>query len=75
MADAERPLWEKEESVEARADPAFAFRYWTNVENMAADPGIERVETDGPLDRAGVHGRTYLVGGGTTDWVVIEVQH
>ena len=75
MTDAERPLWEKEESVEARADPAFAFRYWANVENMAADPGIERVETDGShLDRAGVRGRTYLAGGGTTDWVVVEVE-
>jgi polyketide cyclase/dehydrase/lipid transport protein len=75
MTDAHRPLWEKEESVEAQAPPAFAFRYWTNVENMTADPGIERVDTDGPLlDRPGMRGRTHLVGGGTTDWVVAEVE-
>jgi hypothetical protein len=75
MTDVHRPLWEKEASVEARAEPAFAFRHWTSVENMAADPGIERVETDGPyLDRPGMHGTTYLAGGGTTDWVVAEVE-
>lgn len=72
MSDVQRPLWEREESVEARAQPAFAFRYWTNVENMRADPGIERVETDGPY-RPGMRGTTHLVGGGTTDWVVTEV--
>jgi hypothetical protein len=73
MTDAQRPLWRKEESVEARAQPGFAFRYWTNVENMTADPGIERVETDGPY-RVGMRGRTHLAGGGTTDWVVAEVE-
>ncbi len=75
MSDVQRPLWEKEESVEAEADAAFAFLYWTNPENMAADPGIERVETDGPyLDRPGMRGKTHLVGGGTTEWVVAEVE-
>lgn len=75
MTDAQRPLWEKEESVEATAPPAFAFRYWACVENMAADPGIERVETDGPYrDRVGMRGTTHLVGGGTTHWVVAEVE-
>jgi hypothetical protein len=75
MNDAERPLWEKKESVEATAPAAFCFRYWADVKNMAADPGIERVETDGPYrDRPGMHGRTHLVGGGTTDWVVAEVE-
>ena len=54
MTDAQRPLWRKQESVEARAQPEFAFRYWTNIENMTADPGIERVETDGPY-RVGMH--------------------
>ena len=76
MSDAERPLWEMEESVEAAALPAFVFRYWTDIENMAADPGLsEWVETDGPhRDRPGMHGRTHLAGGGTTDWVVAEVE-
>jgi hypothetical protein len=73
MSDAERPLWKMEESVEARAEPAFAFRYLTNIDNMAADPGIDRVETDGPY-RVGMHGKTYLAGGGTTDWVVTAVE-
>jgi hypothetical protein len=74
MTDARQPLWEKEESIEAAASPAFAFRYWMSVENMAADPGIERVETDGPYrDRPGMCGTTHLVGGGEARWVVAEV--
>jgi hypothetical protein len=42
---------------------------------MAADPGIESVETDGPYrDRLGMRGTTHLVGGGETHWVVAEVE-
>src|SRR5262245_10219140 len=75
MSNAERPTWEMEESVEARAEPAFAFQYLASIENMAADPGIERVETDGPYrDRLGMRGKTYLKGGGSTDWVVSAVE-
>jgi hypothetical protein len=75
MTDVQSAAWTREESVEARADAAFAFRYWTTVENMTKDPGIERVETDGPrLDQAGMRGRTHLAGGGTTDWVVSMVE-
>lgn len=75
MSDAQQPLWEKEESVEARADPSFAFRYLASIENMEADPGIERVETDGPYrDRLGMRGKTHHVGGGATDWVVAAVE-
>jgi hypothetical protein len=42
---------------------------------MTADPGIDRVEADGPYrDRSGMHGRTYLVGGGHADWEVTAVE-
>jgi hypothetical protein len=75
MSNAQQPIWEMEESVEARAGSAFAFRYLASIENMAADPGIERVETDGPYrDRLGMRGKTYRVGGGATDWVVTAVE-
>jgi hypothetical protein len=75
MNDAENPLWQKEESAQTRAAAAFAFDYLASVENMAADPGIERVETDGPRrDRVGMRGTTYLVGGGSTDWQVTAVE-
>jgi hypothetical protein len=75
MSDALKPLWEKEETVEVTAEPAFAFRYLASVENMSEDPGVERVETDGPRrDRLGMRGRTFLRGGGSTDWVVSDVQ-
>ncbi len=60
MSDVQEPLWLKEESVEGRAPAAFAFRHWTKVENMKADPGVARVETDGPfLDRPGMRGTTH----------------
>jgi hypothetical protein len=75
MSDAEHPLWEIEESVEAQASPAFAFRWQTTVENIAADPGIERVETDGPYtDRPGMRGTNHLVGGQKVDWVISEAE-
>ena len=61
--------------MEAAAAPSFAFRYWANVENMTADPGVERIETDRPyLDRPGIRGKTYHTSGGSTDWVVAEVE-
>ena len=66
------PLWQIEASVEAKSEPAVAFRYWTRVENMTADPGIERIETDGPY-RRGMRGTTHLTGGGTTEWIVADV--
>jgi hypothetical protein len=60
VSDAADPAWSQQESVEAQASAAFAFRYWTSVENMTADPGIERVETDAPrLDRPGLQGRSH----------------
>ena len=75
MSDAQQPLWEKEESVEATAEPAFAFKYLTSIENMVADPGIDRVETDGAYrDRPGMRGKTYQVGGSSTEWVVTAVE-
>jgi len=74
-SDALKPLWAKQESVEVGAEPAFAFRYLASIENMAADPGIERVEADGlSRDRPGMRGKTYLVGGGSTEWVVADAE-
>ena len=74
MNSATRPLWEKEESVEAASEASFAFRYWTTAANMMEDPSIERVETDGPyLDRPGIRGKTHLAGGGSSSWVVAAV--
>ena len=75
MNDHGQPVWSMTESVETNADRAFSFRYLTSIDNMVADPGIERVEADGPhRDRVGMRGRTYLTGGGTVDWVVTDVQ-
>jgi hypothetical protein len=74
-SDALQPLWAKQESVEVGAEPAFAFRYLASIENMTADPGIERVEADGvSRDRPGMRGKTYLVGGGSTEWVVADAE-
>jgi len=74
-SDAMRPLWEKTETVEITAEPAFAFTFMASIENMTADPGIERVETNGSYrDRAGMRGKTYLKGGGHADWIVTGVE-
>jgi hypothetical protein len=75
MSDARQPRWSMEESVETKADRAFAFRYLTSVENMTLDPGIERVDADSPYrDQPGIRGRTYLASGSTVDWVVADVK-
>jgi len=74
-SDAIRPLWQKTESVEVTAEPAFAFKYLASIENMSADPGIDRVKTDGQYrDRPGMRGRTYLKDGGHADWIVTDVE-
>lgn len=72
MPDPPTPVWEQEESVDVRAEPAFAFRYWT-TEAWASDPGIEGREIDGPY-RTGARGVTHLKGGGTVNWLLSEVE-
>jgi len=72
MPDPSKPAWEQEESVEVRAEPAFAFRYWT-TEAWASDPGIKGREIDGPY-RTGTRGVTHLADGGTVSWVLAEVE-
>lgn len=71
---AARPVaWEAEESASVKAAPAAAFGYWTDVRNWSGDPGVTRVELDGPF-RPGARGRTHLAGGGHADWKVLEME-
>jgi Polyketide cyclase / dehydrase and lipid transport len=71
MSDPSKPAWEQEESVEVKAEPAFAFDYWTG-EAWASDPGIEGREIDGPY-RTGARGVTHLADGGTVSWRLADV--
>jgi hypothetical protein len=66
---AARTVWECEETVEAEADAAFAFRYWTSLAAARGDPGVESIEIDGPF-QPGARGVTQLAGGQRTDWMV-----
>jgi hypothetical protein len=73
MSDSVAPLWEHAETVEARADPAFAYHYWTSLQAAASDPGVEKIEIDGPF-RAGARGVTHTPGGQIVEWVVSHAE-
>lgn len=62
--------WELVHSVETNASAAFAWSYWTNVENWDDPPAI--FAFDGPFI-AGARGRTLLPGQAPLHWVVREV--
>jgi Polyketide cyclase / dehydrase and lipid transport len=72
MPDPPKPAWEQEASVEVKAEPAFAFRYWTS-EAWASDPGIKGREIDGPYS-TGARGVTHLADGGMVHWRLAEVE-
>jgi hypothetical protein len=65
--------WEFEHSVEARAEPARAWQFWTNVENWTLDPAVEWARLDGPF-RAGARGTTKQRGQDAVRWQVADVQ-
>jgi len=73
MSELDVPLWELEESVQTKAAPALAYAYWTTVENWASDPGVERVEIDGPF-QAGARGTTFMRHGEAARWQVAEAE-
>ena len=62
--------WEFEHSVEARAEPARAWQFWTNVENWTLDPAVEWARLDGPF-RAGARGTTKQRGQEPVHWQVV----
>lgn len=51
-------MWKCEHSVECKASRAFAWQFWTNVDNWAVvDPGIDSAKLDGSF-AAGSRGAT-----------------
>ena len=65
--------WGFEHSVEAAADPAVAWAFWTDLENWKLDPAVEWARLDGPF-RAGARGETKQRGQDAVPWQVVEVQ-
>lgn len=62
--------WEMTYSVETDASPAFAWNYWTNIQNWSDPPA--KFELDGPFV-SGSRGTTRLPGQEPVQWIIQEV--
>ncbi|GAA5124701.1 hypothetical protein GCM10023339_46620 [Alloalcanivorax gelatiniphagus] len=68
------PVWQFRHTVVTRAEPAFAWAFWTDVANWAAiDKDVDTVRLRSGPFAAGAHGITVTAGGSVTDWEVTEV--
>ena len=65
--------WEFQYAVDCPVSRAFAWQFWSNVENWLFDPSVESLTIDGPF-AAGTRGATKPRGGETINWQLIEVQ-
>ena len=68
----EEPAWAFEHSIHCRVTPAFAWAFWTNVQNWALDSDVESVEINGPF-AAGTRGYTNSKSSGRIEWSLAEV--
>lgn len=67
-------MWKCEHSVECKAGRAFAWQFWTDVDNWAVvDPGIDSVSLDGPF-AAGSRGTTKSGGQPPIIWQITEAE-
>jgi Polyketide cyclase / dehydrase and lipid transport len=65
--------WKFAYTVECAVSRAFAWQFWSNIENWAYDPSIESVTLDGPF-ATGTRGVTRSRGFDPIDWQLIEVE-
>ncbi|MFL6216590.1 MAG: SRPBCC family protein [Blastocatellia bacterium] len=65
--------WEFQYAVDCPVSRAFAWQFWSNVENWLSDPSVESLTIDGPF-AAGTRGATKTRGGETINWHLIEVE-
>ena len=65
--------WEFAYSIECPLNRAFAWQFWSHVENWLFDVSVESVVLDGPF-AAGTTGTTKPRGGDPLNWQLIEVE-
>lgn len=67
-------MWKCEHSVECKVSRAFAWQFWTNVDNWAVvDPGVDSVKLDGAF-AAGSQGTTKSGDQPPIIWQITEVE-
>ena len=65
--------WTFGHSVICATSRAFAWQYWSNVENWLLDTSVEAVTIDGPF-ATGARGTSKPRGGDLINWQLVEVE-
>ncbi len=63
--------WQFEYSVYTKADRSMVWDYWTSMKYHESEPGVERIELDGPFEE-GTTGRT-ITEDTSHEWELTEV--
>ena len=63
--------WQFEYSVFTKADRSSVWDYWTSMKYHESEPGVERIELDGPFEE-GTTGRT-ITKDTSHEWELTEV--
>jgi Polyketide cyclase / dehydrase and lipid transport len=65
--------WIFKHAVVCAASRAFAWQFWSNVENWLLDTSVEAITIDGPF-AAGTRGTSKPRGGDLINWQLVEVE-
>ncbi|MEM7200554.1 MAG: SRPBCC family protein [Planctomycetota bacterium] len=66
--------WACEQEAVTKATRQMVWEFWTDLRNHELEPGVERIELDGPFETGAV-GRT-VTAHGTHEWALVDVvQH
>ena len=63
--------WACEQVAVTKAPRARVWAYWTDLRNHESEPGVERIELDGPFE-TGTTGRT-VTAQYTQEWTLVDV--
>jgi hypothetical protein len=64
--------WQFQYAVDCPVSRAFAWQFWSNVENWLLDTSVEAITIDGPF-AAGTRGTSKPRGGDLINWQLVEV--
>ena len=64
--------WEHQETIVAPVSREVAWTYWADMSNLEKEPGIEKIEIDGPFV-TGTNGRT-IAADGQQEWELTDVR-